>query len=133
MSGYTAAFARCKSFAGLDGMFEYVNSDGRLTRWNCGQAAAATLLTHFGRLSTLKNVNDAVIEIERRFPPDQLGGWLGSGRRRVKKICAAHDLSLREFRGETKLRHQLQSGNPVIVMLGVSGGRFWKWDLPGGH
>src|SRR5262249_8980912 len=37
-------------FVGIDAIFEYTNGDGSLCRTNCGQAAAATFLTHHGRL-----------------------------------------------------------------------------------
>ena len=118
-------------YAGLGSMFEYVNGDGSLTKWNCGQAAATTLLTHCGIL-TAKSPTD-IRDIERQFPPDLLGGWLGSSRRRVTQICKAHGIDLREVRGEEGLRRELGMDRPVIVMLGVSAGKLLGYDLPGGH
>lgn len=133
MATWTPTIAKSSRCEGLDRIFEYVNWDGDLSRWNCGQAAAATLLRHLNRLAELANLDDAVRDIERRFPPDQLGGWLGTGRRRVKEILRDHGVHVKELRGELQLRKQIAAGNPVIVMLGVSGGKFWKWELPGGH
>ncbi len=134
MAGFTSALAKTAQFAGLERIFEFVNSDGRLTKWNCGQAAAATLLTHHGALPPAEtNACSLVQMIEKQFPPDQLGGWFGSSRRRVTSICKAHGVRLAEVRGENALRAELEKNNPVIVMLGVSAGRFWRWDLPGGH
>src|SRR5262249_14320712 len=51
----------------------------------------------------------------------------------VERICRAYDVPLREVDGEDELRVLLAAGQPVIVMLGVSGGKFWGIDLPGGH
>jgi hypothetical protein len=133
MASITPRIAKSIQFAGLEQIFEYCNWDGELTRWNCGQAAAATLLNHLDKPATLKDADDAVRAIERRFPPDQFGGWLGTGRRRVKEILREHGAQVNEIRGERRLRAEIERGNPVIVMLGVSGGTFWKWELPGGH
>jgi hypothetical protein len=134
MAGFTSAPAKTASYAGLERIYEFVNSDGQLTKWNCGQAAATTLLAHYGILSPREDHEASILcVIENVFPPDQLGGWLGSSRRRVTKICNSHGLRMKEIRGEEGLRAELSSGNPVAVMLGVSGGKLLGWDLPGGH
>src|SRR5262249_9574236 len=54
-------------------------------------------------------------------------------RRRVTQICHAHGLDVTPIRGEQALRAHLARRNPVVVMLGVSGGRFMRFELPGGH
>jgi hypothetical protein len=134
MAGLTSALAKAAGYAGLGHIYEFVNADGRLTKWNCGQAAATTLLTHHGALRVCEdNPSSILCDIENVFPPDQLGGWFGSSRRRVTTICKAHGLCLKEIRGEEQLRAELTCGNPVVVMLGVSGGQLMGWDLPGGH
>jgi hypothetical protein len=134
MASYITGPAKGGTYAGLERIFEFVNSDGRLTKWNCGQAAATTLLTHHGRLPLPADNAAALMRlVEDAFPPDQLGGWLGSSRRRVMRICKAHSLPLKEVRGEECLRAELSRGNPVALMLGVCGGHVWGWDLPGGH
>jgi hypothetical protein len=132
MADFTTALSRGAGYLGLPQIFEFVNADGRLTKWNCGQAAAATLLTHCG-ISPCERAVAFMNQIERRFPPNIAGGWFGSSRRRVVSICKGHGLPLTCVRGELDLRAKLSGGDPVIVMLGVCGGRFWKWDLPGGH
>ena len=42
------------NYRGLDWIFEYTNQDGALTTWNCGQAAAATFLTHHGAMDPVQ-------------------------------------------------------------------------------
>jgi hypothetical protein len=134
MAEFTSPVSKSAEYAGLGRIFEFVNGDGRLTKWNCGQAAATTLLAHHGALPLPEeNACALMCAVESAFPPDQLGGWFGSSRRRVTQICKAHGVRLQEVRGEDRLRGELSSGNPVALMLGVSAGQLWGWDLPGGH
>ena len=35
------------TYRGLTALFEYINADGEHRKFNCGQAAACTLLTHY--------------------------------------------------------------------------------------
>lgn len=120
-------------YKGATDIFEFVNEDGQLQATNCGQAAAATLLTWYGKLSGSKLEGNAMSHLERHFPPDNLFGWLGTSRRRVVQACKAGGLRVRPLHGEARLRTCLDAGRPVLVMLGVSAGTFWRWDLPGGH
>lgn len=131
MAGFTSAFATSAAYAGLGRVFEYVNWDGRLIRWNCGLAAAATLLTHYGWSPA--RPDEPLHDIERDFPPDILGGWFGTSRRRVVRICKAYGMPLREVRGEAALRACLATGTPVIVMTQVPAGTLLGRELPGGH
>ena len=122
------------AYRGLGSMFEYTNGDGECTRTNCGQAAAATLLTFCGKFEPSEDKACHIMAaIERHHPPDNLGGLFGTSRRRVTQICRAFGVRVRPVEGESTLRAQLDLRRPVIVMLGVSAGKFWKWDLPGGH
>jgi hypothetical protein len=121
-------------FRGVSCIFEYTNDDGGYVRTNCGQAAAATLLTFYGKLSPAADRARQVMKaLEREHPPDNCGGLFGTSRRRVIRICRAHGVPLRPIEGEEALRRELDRGNPVAVMLSVSGGTFLKFDLPGGH
>jgi len=132
MAQFLSGAESIAGYSGVGRIFEYVNGDGKLSAWNCGQAAATTLLTHFGAVPP-EDAAAALRAIEKRFPPDQGGGWLGSSRRRVTQICKAHGMKLRVVSGETALRRELDAGQPVIVMLGVSAGKFLGFDMPGGH
>jgi hypothetical protein len=122
-------------FCGLDSLFEFTNADGRLCRTNCGQAAAATFLTHHGKLSLADGADARIMaDLERDHPPDQFFGLFGTGRRQVERICQQYEQPLQEIGGEENLRRSLGRRQPVIVMLGVSAGRlFNRFDLPGGH
>jgi len=122
-------------YYGLKSIFEFTNGDGSFVRTNCGQAAAATYLTFRGRFfPALDEPARIMAAIESADPPDNFGGAFGTSRRRVVRICRRHGLLLREIAGEPALREELAAGRPVIVMLGVCGGRlFNRIDLPGGH
>jgi len=118
------------NFSGLAEIFEFTNWDGKYTKFNCGQAAACTYLTHCG---VLRPDGAVMLEIEKAHPPDNLGGWFGTSRYCVERICRAHGLNLQEVTGEDELRCYLGEQNPVIVMLGVPGKRLWRWQMPAGH
>lgn len=121
-------------FCGLESLFEFTNDDGQLKRTNCGQAAAATFLTHHGKLDPVKNLAcDLMAILEKEYPPDQFFGWFGTGPRQVQRICQVYGFPLEEIRGEEDLKECLRHKRPVIVMLGVSAGRMLNINLPGGH
>jgi len=121
-------------YRGLDAIFEYCNQDGTLVRTNCGQCAAATFLTHYGKLARdLDHAGDIIADIEKHFPPDNVAGFFGTSRRRVVLICHAHGLKTDAIEGEESLKKRLAKHQPVIVMLGASAGKFCGFDLPGGH
>jgi hypothetical protein len=131
----TANSQDASDYHGLAGLFEYTNWDGNRTRVNCAQAAAATFLTCFGKLPAVAADATQIMRwLEKRYPPDQLGGVFGTGKSQVVRICSRHGLQLTEIAGEDNLRAQLDKARPAVVMLGVSAGRLFKrFDLPGGH
>src|SRR6266849_555593 len=106
------------NYHGLNEIFEFVNADGRFTKFNCGQAAACTFLTHHGKL---KPITETMPEVEHYYPPANLGGWLGTSRRRVEQVCRGVGVPTEEIAGEAELRLTLEQSRPVIVMLGVPG------------
>ena len=124
------------TYRGLAEIFEFRNGDGDLRKFNCGQAAACTLLTYHGRLPTTADPDlacEVLRLIETDHPPDNVGGWFGTSRRRVERICQAHGIDLEEVNGEAELRERLDRGQPVIVMVGTEGPRLWRWTAPAGH
>jgi hypothetical protein len=121
-------------YLGTAALFEYTNGDGGFVRTNCGQAAAATFLTFHGKLAPLaERARQVMAEIERHFPPDNLGGMFGTSRRRVIRICKAFGQAVCPIEGEAELKSQLGRQQPVIVMLGVRAGTLLRFNLPGGH
>ena len=134
MAGIVYGGEEGKGYRGLAQIFEFINDDGELFYRNCGQAAAATMLTHEGVLQpSVESAMQVMRAVENAHPPDNLFGWLGTSRRCVKRICKAHRVDLVAIDGEQALRRELDRGNPVIVMLAVAGGKFLGFDLPGGH
>lgn len=119
-------------YRGLDWIFEYTNYDGALTTWNCGQAAAATFLTHHGKMDPVQAPTN-MAWLEEHFPPDQLGGWFGTGRKPVERAVQSFGLDLVEVIGIDGIREQLDRANPVVLMLGIPSGKFLGFNLPGGH
>jgi len=95
-------------YLGTATLFEYTNSDGSHVRTNCGQAAAATFLTFQGRLAPgAERAHQVMAEIERHYPPDNLGGVFGTSRRRVIRICKAFGQEVWPIQGEVA---ELESG-----------------------
>lgn len=124
------------TYRGLPSVYEFINSDGELRRFNCGQAAACSLLSFAGALTTdldTDQARTAMTAIEDAHPPDNVGGWFGTSRRRVERICRTHGIEVEEVAGEDELRASLAAGRPVIVMVGTDGRRLLKWRAPAGH
>ena len=74
------------TYRGLPALYEFVNADGDLTRFNCGQAAACTLLTQAHAVPPAADPEAAcglMAAVEQAHPPDNLFGWFGTSRRRV--------------------------------------------------
>src|SRR5438552_13550543 len=108
------------TYRGLPSIYEFINADGELRRFNCGQAAACSLLSFAGALAAeppTEHAQDAMTTIESEHPPDNLGGWFGTSRRRVERICRKHGIELDEVVGEDELRAFLGMGRPVLVMV----------------
>jgi hypothetical protein len=121
-------------YRGLESIFEYTNEDGELYLRNCGQAAAATLLTCHGVWTPDEDhAVGRMSHLELRFGPDNLGGVFGTSRKCVERICESYDVPLIDVMGEEALRYELDRHNPVVVMLGVPWRRVWRLNVPGGH
>jgi hypothetical protein len=125
------------SYRGLDSIFEFINGDGRFRKFNCGQAAACTFLTHhrvFPGDHVPGEAREIMELIEERHPPDNLGGWFGTSRRRVERICRTAGIPVEPVEGEADLRKRLDDLQPVMVMCRVDGPRILgRWTAPSGH
>ena len=71
--------------------------------------------------------------LEEGHPPDNVGGWLGTSRRRVERICRANGVRMRAVRGAEEVKASIRGGRPVIVMLGRWKPAWWKVRVPSGH
>ena len=142
MAGFVRAL-ESNRLLGLSNIYQFTNEDGRLVRSNCAQAAAATFLTHYRKLFEPGVPNAKAVHadvpraamswLEANYPPDQIGGMFGTSRRRVVQICKAFGVGVREIRGQDNMLAALGRGKPAIVMLGVSAGKLFGHNLPGGH
>jgi hypothetical protein len=124
------------TYRGLPALYGFVNADGELTRYNCGQAAACTLLTQAHAVPPAADPEAAcglMAAVEQAHPPDNLFGWLGTSRRRVERICQAHGIELEEVHGEDELRAALAAGRPAAMMVELPGPVIWRWRAPVGH
>jgi len=125
------------TYRGLPSLYEFINSDGEFRKYNCGQAAACTLLTHcrvFPGDHSPETARGIMITVEDFHPPDNAGGWLGTSRRRVERICRTAGVPIEEVDGEADLRTHLDNLQPVMVMCGIDGPKlFGRWFAPAGH
>lgn len=125
------------TYRGLPSIYEFINSDGELRKFNCGQAAACTFLTHHRVFVGDHSPEEArqIMELVEEFhPPDNVGGWFGSSRRRVERVCRASGIPIEEVDGEADLREHLDNLQPVMLMCGVEGPKILgRWTVPAGH
>jgi hypothetical protein len=114
-----------EGFKGIEEILkvEYVNEDGKLSKYNCGQAAVATLIQFYQR------DREGVMEwLEKEHPPNVLFGYLGTTRRRVERGLRAAGLRPYTIHGVDALKKSLDDGKPGIFtyqfelmkVLGVS-------------
>ena len=129
------AIAPTAEYQGLPSIFEFTNADGGMPVVNCGYAAAATLLTFYGRISPAAESPRRIMRrLESEHPPDNLGGMFGSSRRRITRIFRRLRIRVALICGEKELRAAMRQGSPVIVLIGVCAAKlFNRIELPGGH
>src|SRR3954469_25360186 len=112
------------TYRGLPSIYEFINSDGTIRRYNCGHAAGCSFLTFAGALPADPEPEQArgvIAQIEKEHPPDNMGGWFGASRRRMERMCRANGVQFTRIAGEEVLRESLEAGRPVIVVIGTEG------------
>jgi len=130
MPSYVTPVGCLHDYQGIPGLVEYTNGDGAIRDMNCGQAAVATVLLYLdGTLPQPK----LMPWLERDHPPDNLGGWFGTSRRRVERGLRAQGHRPKVIHGEAALRATLTRQIPVIFTSQLSDGKFWGFDIPNGH
>jgi hypothetical protein len=124
------------SYRGLPSIYEFINSDGNLRRYNCGHAAGCSFLTFAGAFPNdpaPELAHRVIASIEEQHPPDNMGGWFGASRRRIERMCRTNGVPFTRIRGENALRASLAAGRPVVVVIGTEGPRVLGWPLPTAH
>jgi hypothetical protein len=119
-------------YKGLCGMWQFDNFDFPVTNTTCGQAAAATIITHWQRLrNDEKFKKDLASYLYNNYGPNNAGGHLGtSWQQVVNSITGPYKMSWRKTSGEADLRAELNKGIPVIVMVDSARLRQRGYDYP---
>ncbi len=119
-------------YKGLCGMWQFDNWDFPVQGTTCGQAAAATIITHWqGLRNDNKFKTDLASYLYKNYGPNNLGGSLGtSWQQVVNSITGPYKMSWRKTSGEADLRRELNKGIPVIVILDSERLRQRGYDYP---
>lgn len=113
-------------YRGLKQILEFTGEDGVLSSSNSGQAAAATLAVHHGKISELAAMNF----IEKTYKPDVLLGTFGTSKKRFLEISNGFTMQNKEVLGLNELKATLDANTPVALMLGTTIKKFipaGKW------
>jgi hypothetical protein len=100
-------------------MWQFTNWDFPNTGTTCGQAAAATIITHwFEKRSDEAFKKSLATYLYKNYGPNNVLGWFGtSWQQVVASITNPYKLSWRKVSGENDLRAELKKGIPVIVIV----------------
>jgi hypothetical protein len=126
-----ASYGHGAGWRGIDLKYAYTNNGGVHPDKNCGQAAAATLLTYYN-VYPKPAVNDAyrVRALEYAYPQDVAFGLLGSSWQLMQKMVSREGLRNVGFSyGETAMKNAVAAGHPVIVMMDVGAAGWNAWGL----
>ena len=96
------------------------------------QKANRSAITHHGKMDPVHAARNMAL-LEAQHPPDQFGGWFGTGRRRVERIVRSFGLDMIPVAGREAILRQIEQRNPVIMMLGMGGRKLLGVNLPSGH
>lgn len=113
-------------------MWQFDNFDFPVHNTTCGQAAAATIITHWqGLRNDAKFKTNLASYLYKNYGPNNLGGQLGtSWQQVVNSITIPYKMSWRKVSGENDLRAELNKKIPVIVMVDSERLRQRGYDYP---
>lgn len=116
---------------GLGSIFQYTNDGMPSTKTTCGQAAIATILTHYN-IKPRDTGYTVVNDVYRRFAPDIAWGNLGTSWQQMNRALSAYGVPYNWYSGEAGLKNALNLYKPCIIMLDVGAipEEGWGW---GGH
>lgn len=118
--GYARKQCGSAGYKGVcDQLWEFENSDFPSTGNTCGQAAAATIITHWQKTAQDAAFRRKLVSfLYNSYGPNNAFGLLGtSWQQVVNSIIVPYKMSWRKVSGESDLRTELNKGIPVIVML----------------
>ena len=95
---------------------------------SCGQAAAATMLRYWKAIGE-DDSNAPVRDLFNQFPADGYLGMAGTSWQRIQSMLQSKRLTVKFIKGESDLRYQVATGNPVIVELDIA--PFPEWNKDG--
>ncbi len=117
---------------GMATIHQWVNSDGRYSKENCGTAAIATLMTRYGKGSKFAEWSNPnpVQRIENDgYGPDVAFGKGGTSRWRMESIATKYNFNY-GWGTESQLNGYLAAGKPVAVMLDIGKCKAWgQWGF----
>lgn len=114
------------SYKGINKPFiEFVNEDGKLSKWNCGQAAAASLIKY------LKPENETemlMALLELHFRPNNPFG-MGTSPRQIRRMLKAYEIETIIVRG----KEEMQANIPCILTYQFELTKFLGISIPTAH
>ena len=118
-------------YRGLGSIFQYTNDGAPNKDVACGQAAIATILTHYG-LKPRDTGYTVINDVYKRYGPDNFFGTLGTSWQQMERALRGYGVPFNWYSGESGLRNALSQYKPCIIMLDVGAipEEGWGW---GGH
>lgn len=118
-------------YRGLGEMFQYTNDGAPDRKRACGQAAIATILSHYN-VKSRDTGYSLINEIYRRYGPDIAFGILGTSWQQMERALSGYGVPYSWYSNEASLKNRLDNYRPCIVMLDVGAmpDEGWGW---GGH
>lgn len=115
-----------KNYKGITKPFvEYTNEDGKLSKWNCGQAAAATLIKY---VDPLIETNVLMPYLESHYEPNNIFG-LGTSPRQIRKALNHYNIETIIVRG----KEAMQANIPCILTYQFELTKFLGISIPTAH
>ncbi len=106
-------------YKGQCGIWQFDNFDFPKNDTTCGQAAAATIITHWlGQKNNQQFKTDVASYLYNNYGPNNVFGWFGtSWQQVVNSVIVPYKMGWRKVSGEADLRQELDRGIPVIVIV----------------
>jgi ABC-type bacteriocin/lantibiotic exporter with double-glycine peptidase domain len=111
-------FGYNNTFVGIPHFMEFTNEDGNMPDYNCGQAAVATLAHYYG-------MHVGVKELEERYGPNIMLGYLGTSRLQIERCLTS--LELKPVMYDNMLQF------PCITLHQFEYTKKWGISIPSGH